>query len=146
LDLKEEVIKEVNTATSINKGTSIKPFKVWVLKILQNNLMFHTEVEDKNINEAIFSRRVEDMIKKVKVIDGYTCMSGAWSLPLTTPYNIGIPKKFLLLTAFYNEYNPWFGLSIESKKLVYVTKIEFFDKLEIETINKKFLLLLRLFS
>jgi hypothetical protein len=47
-------------------------------------------------------------------------------------------QKFLLLTAFYNEYNPWFGLSIESKKkLVYVTKIEFFDKkLEIETINK----------
>jgi hypothetical protein len=46
------------------------------------------------------------------------------------------------LTPFYNEYNPGFGLSIESKKkLVYVTKIEFFDKkLEIETINKKFFL------
>jgi GLPGLI family protein len=144
LDLKEEVIasKEVNTATSINKGTSIKPFKVWVLKDFtkQSNVSC-TEVEDKEYYvEKPFSVEELKYDKKVKVIDGYTCMS-AFSVSSTNDtiqywYTQEIP---VIDGPFIMNTIPGLILSIESKKkLVYVTKIEFFDKkLEIETINKK---------
>lgn len=144
LDVKEQVIasKEANNATSMNKGTVIKPFKVWILKdFLKQSNISSTEVEGKEYyTEKLFSIEELKYDKRVKVIDGYTCMS-AYSLSAANDtiqywYTQEIPVidgPFLMSTI------PGLVLSIESKKkVVYVTKIEFFERIiEIDSFNKK---------
>jgi GLPGLI family protein len=144
INLKEEIIpsKEVSTATSINRGTMIKPFKVWILKdFTKQSSVSSTKVDDKEYyTEKPFSVEELKYDKRVKVIDGYTCMS-AYSVSAVNDtiqywYTQEIPivdGPFLMNTI------PGLVLSMESKKrVVYVTKIEFFDKkLELDTIDKK---------
>lgn len=147
VNLKEEVIasKEVNTATSINKGTIIKPFKVWVLKdFSKKSNISSAEIEGKEYYvEKPFSVEELKYDKRVKVIDGYSCMS-AYSVSVANDsiqywYTQEIPVidgPFLMNTI------PGLVLSIESnKKVIYVTKIEFFDKkIEFDNINKDIVL------
>jgi GLPGLI family protein len=144
VNLKEEIIpsKEVSTATSINRGTMIKPFKVWILKdFTKQSSVSSTKVNDKEYyTEQPFSIEELKYDKRLKVIDGYTCMS-AYSISATNDtiqywYTQEIP---IVDGPFLMNAIPGLVLSMESKKrVVYVTKIDFFDKkLELDTIDKK---------
>ena len=144
VNLKEEIIasNEVNTATSINNGTFIKPYKIWILKdFTKQSIVASSEVEGKEYyTEKPFSIEELKYDKKVKVIDGYSCLS-AYSVSATNDttqywYTQEIP---VIDGPFFMSTIPGLILSVESKKKqVYTTKIEFFDKkVEFETISKK---------
>ncbi len=133
---------EANTATSIDKGTVIKPYYVWILKdFTKQSTIKGTIVEDQEYYvEQPFI--VEDLKydKRTKVIDGYTSMS-AYIVSATNDtiqywYTQEIP---IIDGPFLMSAIPGLVLSMESKKkVVYVTKIEFYDKkLVIDGINKK---------
>ena len=133
---------EVNTATSINKGTVIKPYYVWILKdFTKQSTIKNTIVEDQEYYvEQPFL--VEDLKydKRIKVIDGYSCMS-TYTVSATNDtiqywYTQEIP---IIDGPFLMSAIPGLVLSTESKKkVVYVTKIEFYDKkLVIDGVNKK---------
>ena len=144
INLKEEIIasNDVNTATSISKGTFIKPYKIWILKdFKKQSIVASSEVEGKEYyTEKPFSIEELKYNKKVKVIDGYSCLS-AYSVSATNDttqywYTQEIP---VIDGPFFMSTIPGLILSVESKKKqVYAIKIEFFDKkIEFETINKK---------
>lgn len=141
---KEIVIpsSEANSETSINKGTFIKPFNVWILKdFTKQSIIKSTTVEDQEYYvEQPFM--VEDIKydKRTKVIDGYTCLS-AFTVSATNDtiqywYTQEIP---IIDGPFTMTAIPGLVLSTESKKkVVYVTKIEFFDKkVVMDGVNKK---------
>ncbi len=141
---KERVItsNEISTETYTNRGTFIKPFNVWILKdFKKNSFIKSTEVEGKAFYvEQPFSVEELKYDKRVKLIDGYSCLS-AYSVSAINDtiqywYTQEIPiidGPFLLTTI------PGLVLSVESKKkVIYVTKIEFFDKkVVIDGINTK---------
>lgn len=133
---------EISTATSMNKGTFIKPYNVWILKdFAKQSLVESATVERQEYYiEEPFS--VEDLKydNRVKLIDGYKCLS-AYSISTTNDtiqywYTQEIP---IIDGPFTMTAIPGLVLSMESKrKVIYVTKIEFFDKkLIIDGIHKK---------
>ena len=133
---------EANSETSINKGTFIKPFNVWILKdFTKQSIIKSATVEDQEYYvEQPFL--VEDIIydKRTKVIDGYTCLSAftvsAKNETIQYWYTQEIP---IIDGPFTMTAIPGLVLSTESKKkVVYVTKIEFFDKkVVVDGVNKK---------
>lgn len=141
---KEKVIasSEISTRTTVNNGTVIKPYTVWILKdFIKQSFIKSTEVEGQEYYvEQPFTVEELKYDKRVKLIDGYKCLS-AYLINDTNDtiqywYTQEIPiidGPFLFTTI------PGLVLSVESKKkVVYVTKIEFFDKkLVIDGINKK---------
>lgn len=133
---------EANSETSINKGTFIKPFNVWILKdFTKQSIIKSATVEDQEYYvEQPFL--VEDIIydKRTKVIDGYTCLSAftvsAKNETIQYWYTQEIP---IIDGPFTMTAIPGLVLSTESKKkVVYVTRIEFFDKkVVVDGVNKK---------
>lgn len=143
---KEEFIasKEVSTTTSIHNGTVIKPFKIWILK----NYNKQTNLENlqfKDMHYYYESAFIDNKMiydNKIKKIDNYTCKS-AYSISAAKDtirywYTQEIP---ILDGPSTMTSIPGLILSIEEKKkVIYVTKIEFFDKkLMIEDLDKKIL-------
>lgn len=133
---------EVSTATSINQGTFIKPYYVWILKDFTRQFTIKgTKVEDQEFYvDQAFSADDLRYDKKTKVIDGYKCLS-AFTVSSTNDtiqywYTQEIP---IIDGPFTMTAIPGLVLSVESKrKVIYVTKIEFFDKkLVIDGVNKK---------
>lgn len=132
---------EANSETSINKGTFIKPFNVWILKDFTKQFIIKsTTVEDQEyyVEQSFL---VEDIRydKRTRVIDGYTCLS-AFSVSAKNDtiqywYTQEIP---IIDGPFTMTTIPGLVLCTESKKkVIYVTKIEFFDKkLVIDGVNK----------
>jgi GLPGLI family protein len=144
VNLKKEVIasKEMNTATSRNMGTIFKPFKVWVLKDFINHVIIKSaEVEDKEYYiEESFNKEELHFDEKTKTIDNYTCKS-AYTLTAANDtiqywYTQEIP---VIDGPFSMQEIPGLILSVESKKkVIYATKIEFFDKkLQLEAVPEK---------
>ncbi|TDD78528.1 GLPGLI family protein [Flavobacterium caseinilyticum] len=141
---KEKVIpsSEISTSTTVNNGTIIKPFNVWILKdFTKQSFIKSAEVVGQEYYlEQPFTIEELKYDKRVKLIDGYKCLS-AYSINEANDtiqywYTQEIPiidGPFLITTI------PGLVLSVESKKKVlYVTKIEFFDKkLVIDGVNKK---------
>lgn len=141
---KETVIasNDVNTTTSINKGIFIKPYNVWILKdFTKQSFIKSTEVDGQEFYvEQPFLLAKLNYDKKTKIIDGYSCLS-AFTVSATNDtiqywYTQEIP---IIDGPFSMTAIPGLVLSTESrKKVVYVTKIEFFDKkLVIDGVNKK---------
>ena len=144
VNVKEEIVasKEMNTETSINKGTIIKPFKVWILKdFTKQSFVKSTYVKEQEYYvEQPFLIEELKYDKRFKVIDGYKCMS-AYSVKATNDtiqywYTQEIP---IVDGPFSPTTIPGLVLSVESKKKIqYATKIEFFDKkLIVDGINKQ---------
>ncbi len=141
---KEEVIasKELNTETSMNSGTIMKPLKVWILKdFAKQSFVNSSDVKGEEFYiEQPFSIEELKYDKRIKLIDGYKCLS-AYSINTkndTTQYwytqEIPIIDGPFLPTTI-----PGLVLSVESKKKIqYATKIEFFDKIIVlDALNKK---------
>lgn len=132
---------EANSETSINKGTFIKPFNVWILKdFTKQSIIKSTTVEDQEYYvEQPFM--VEDIIydKRSKVIDGYTCLSAFTVSAKNDTIQYWYTQKIPIIDGpFTMTAIPGLVLCTESKKkVIYVTKIEFFDKkLVIDGVNK----------
>lgn len=132
---------EANSETSINKGTFIKPFNVWILKdFTKQSIIKSTTVEDQEYYvEQPFM--VEDIIydKRTKVIDGYTCLSAFTVSAKNDTIQYWYTQKIPIIDGpFTMTAIPGLVLCTESKKkVIYVTKIEFFDKkLVIDGVNK----------
>jgi GLPGLI family protein len=132
---------EANSETSINKGTFIKPFNVWILKDFTKQSIIKTAtVEDQEYYvEQPFM--VEDIIydKRTKVIDGYTCLSAFTVSAKNDTIQYWYTQKIPIIDGpFTMTAIPGLVLCTESKKkVIYVTKIEFFDKkLVIDGVNK----------
>ena len=144
VNLREEIIasKEVNTETYINKGTIIKPRTVWILKNFTKKFFVestHVKEQEYYVEQPFLIEELK-YDKRVKVIDGYKCMS-AYSTNTTNDtiqywYTQEIP---IIDGPFAPTTIPGLVLSVESKKKIqYATKIEFFDKkLIIDGINKQ---------
>ncbi|TDE05193.1 GLPGLI family protein [Flavobacterium sandaracinum] len=133
---------EVSTATDINRGTFVKPYNVWILKdFTKMSTIKSTTVEGQEYYvEQPFTNNDLKYDKRTKVIDGYTCLSAfkisAKNDTIQYWYTQDIP---IIDGPFTMSAIPGLVLSTESKKnVVYVTKIEFFDKkLVVDGINKK---------
>nr|WP_309760145.1 GLPGLI family protein [Flavobacterium sp.] len=132
---------EANSETSINKGTFIKPFNVWILKdFTKQSIIKSATVEDQEYYvEQPFM--VEDIIydKRTKVIDGYTCLSAFTVSAKNDTIQYWYTQKIPIIDGpFTMTAIPGLVLCTESKKkVIYVTKIEFFDKkLVIDGVNK----------
>ena len=133
---------EANSETSINKGTFIKPFNVWILKdFTKQSIIKSATVEDQEYYvEQPFL--VEDIIydKRTKVIDGYTCLSAFTVSAKNDTIQYWYTQEIPIIDGpFTMTAIPGLVLSTESKKkVVYVTKIEFFDKkVVVDGVNKK---------
>lgn len=140
---KEIVIpsSEANSETSINKGTFIKPFNVWILKnFTKQSITKSATVEDQEYYvEQPFL--VEDIKydKRTKVIDGYTCLSAFTVSAINDTIQYWYTQEIPIIDGpFTMTAIPGLVLSTESKKkVVYVTKIEFFDKkIVMDGVNK----------
>lgn len=132
--------KEVNTKTSINKGTIIKPFKVWILKDnIKKNGIIKNEVggEEYYIQKPFLKENII-LDGRIKNIDSYICRSAftvtAEKDTIQYWYTQDIP---IIDGPFLTNSIPGLVLSVESKKkVVYATKIEFFNnKIEFEKVN-----------
>jgi|UPI000364D600 GLPGLI family protein len=141
VNLKKEVIasKEMNTATSRNMGTIFKPFKVRVLKDFINQVIIKSaEVEDKEYYlEEPFSKEELHFDEKIKTIDSYTCKSAYTLTAANDTIQYWYTQEIPVIDGPFNMQEiPGLILSVESKKkVIYATKIEFFDKkLQLETV------------
>lgn len=143
--MEKEIIipsSEANSETSINKGTFIKPFNLWILKdFTKQSIIKSATVEDQEYYvEQPFM--VEDIIydKRTKVIDGYTCLSAFTVSAKNDTIQYWYTQEIPIIDGpFTMTAIPGLVLSTESKKkVVYVTKIEFFDKkVVVDGVNKK---------
>jgi GLPGLI family protein len=143
--MEKEIIipsSEANSETSINKGTFIKPFNVWILKdFTKQSIIKSATVKDQEYYvEQPFM--VEDIIydKRTKVIDGYTCLSAFTVSAKNDTIQYWYTQEIPIIDGpFTMTAIPGLVLSTESKKkVVYVTKIEFFDKkVVVDGVNKK---------
>ncbi|MBG6060351.1 GLPGLI family protein [Flavobacterium sp. CG_9.1] len=141
---KEIVIasKEVSTATSIDKGTFIKPFNIWILKdFVKKSIISSTEVDKQEYYvEKPFSKETLKYDNRIKDIDGYKCLSAYSIGTANDTIQYWYTQEIPIIDGPFNVTSiPGLVLSVESKKkVIYVTKIEFFDKkLVIDGVNKK---------
>ena len=133
---------EVNSATSINKGTFIKPYHIWILKdFIKQSSIKSAMVEDQEYYvEQPFTADDLKYDKRTKVIDGYTCLSAFSVSEKNDTIQYWYTQEIPVVDGpFTMVAIPGLVLSTESKKkVVYVTKIEFFDKkIVIDSVNKK---------
>ncbi|WP_026709599.1 GLPGLI family protein [Flavobacterium frigidarium] len=143
---KEEFIasKKVNTTTSIHNGSVIKPFKMWILK----NHIKRSNLEDLQIMDMHYYYESPftdiDLIydNKIKKIDNYSCKSAYSISPSKDTIRYWYTQEIPILDGPYTMTTiPGLILSVEEKrKVIYITKIEFFDKKIIfEDLDKKIL-------
>ncbi|UQD55233.1 GLPGLI family protein [Flavobacterium sp. K5-23] len=144
VNLKEEVIvsKEKNTPTYTNAGTFFKPFKVWVLKDFTKQLSVESaEVDDNEYYiEVPFAKDELHYDKKTKAIDGYTCKSAYAMTAANDTIQYWYTQEIPVIDGPFSMNSiPGLVLSVESKKkVIYVTKIEFFDKkIQLESVPAK---------
>ena len=143
INLKEEVIPstEISTKTAINQGTIFTPFKVFILKDFSNEISTECAlVKDKEyyiqspfIKENLFND------KKIKAIDGYMCKSAYTLTTANDTIRYWYTQDIPVIDGPFSMHDiPGLILSVESKnKIVYATKIEFFDKkLVLDTVSK----------
>ena len=143
INLKEEAVPstEISTKTVIHQGTIFTPLKVFILKDFSSGISTECAVikEKEYYVQKSFSKEALFNDNKSKVIDGYMCKS-AYALNTANDtirywYTQDIP---VIDGPFSMHDIPGLILSVESKnRIVYATKIEFFDKkLVLETIPK----------
>jgi GLPGLI family protein len=141
VNTKEKVIasKEKSTPTDQNLGMILKPFKVWYLKDFKREISTNsTSVSDKEyFVEAPFEKEELHYDSKTKIIDGYNCLSAYALKSNKDTIQYWYTQDIAVIDGPITPIDiPGLVLSIESnKKVVYATKIEFFDyKLPIATV------------
>ncbi len=137
VNTKEKVIasNEKSTATHQNLGMILKPFKVWFLKDFkkESSISSTTVSNEEYFVEAPFEKEVLHYDGKTKIIDGYNCLSAYALRSNKDTIQYWYTQDIAVIDGPMTPIDiPGLVLSMESnKKVVYATKIEFFDDMPI---------------